>query len=182
MLGEITIMQAIKTELESRLTYVRDGDIFYAEDLGIIPDYVRFPCVGIKDGGQQNRRELAGRKISFDQVVDLLCYVQLLKPEATIIGDGTYKGILEVALDVDYILDENRLQIAGVRRCFCPDVAASNPIPLEQQNQRLAVQAKVLTHYYRVECARASILAPADDRLPSETLWPRDNWVSGQPT
>lgn len=182
MLGEITIMQAAKAELDDRLTYVRDGDIFYAEELGVLPDYVRFPCVGLKDGGQMDRRELPGRKISFTQVLDVIPYVQLLKPEATIIGDGTYKGILEVALDVDYILDENRLQIEGVLRCFCPEIAASGPIPLEQDNQRLAVQAKVMSYHYRVECARASILTPAEDLLPSETLWLRDNWESGAPT
>ena len=45
-----SLMAAVKAKLKADLSYISRGCIFVTEDEDLIPDWVRFPAIGIKDG------------------------------------------------------------------------------------------------------------------------------------
>ena len=110
------LLSAIKAQLQTDLTYVRDSDIFIAEDDDLVPQSVRFPAVGIKDGPVQ-ATELASDMMEYTLTVRIIPYVQLVKPEAAVMGDASTssKGILEMEEDIHQSLDENLLGIDGMQ-------------------------------------------------------------------
>jgi hypothetical protein len=104
------LISALQTQLQTSLAYVRDSDIFVTEDDRLIPAAVRFPAVGIKDGPivyemQTNMHE--------QHILDvkILAYVQLRKPEASIMGDASTskKGVLDIIDDIFTALKNNLL-------------------------------------------------------------------------
>ena len=110
------LLTAIKAQLQTDLTYVRDSDIFITEDDDLVPQSVRFPAVGIKDGPVQ-ATELASDMMKYIMSVRIIPYVQLVKPEAAVMGDASTssKGILEMEEDIHQSLDENDLDIDGMQ-------------------------------------------------------------------
>ena len=97
------LLTAIKLQLQTDLTYVRDKDIFVTEDDNLIPSAIKFPAVGIKDGPVVRTEEIGGM-MEYALTVKIIAYVQLLKPEAAIMG-------VEVVLSnwaaiTPYVLDD----------------------------------------------------------------------------
>jgi len=146
------LLNAIKSQLRTDLTYVRDSDIFITEAENLIPDSIRFPAVGIKDGPVA-RKELAGGMMEYTMNPKIIPYVQLTKPEAAIMGDTSTdsKGILDMEDDIHSSLDENLLNISGMQH------AASAPISPESEtfgDETEVIQRKVISYTYIKEESR----------------------------
>ena len=105
-----TLLSAIKSQLQTDLTYVRDADIFVTEDERLIPSHVKFPAVGIKDGMVGYTRATKDQEDQELQV-KVIAYQELRKPEASIMGDTatSKKGVLDMASDVISSLKNNLL-------------------------------------------------------------------------
>jgi hypothetical protein len=144
------LLTAIKTQLQSDLTYVRASDIFVTEDESLIPETVKSQAVGLKDG-PVIRKELAGRMMEYNMTVKIVLYVQLLRPEAAIIGDGTQKGILDMEADVHTALDENLLGVAGMQSAVAAPDQPESELFGDETN---AFQRKIITYEYIKEEAR----------------------------
>jgi len=148
------LLTAIKTQLRSDLTYVRDSDIFVTEDENLIPNAVKFPAVGLKDGPVQ-RIEMIGGMMEYRMTVKIIALVQLTKAEAAIMGDTSTgkKGILDLESDIHESLDENLLSITGMTEA----VAAANQPESEVFGDEVEViQRKVVGYEYVKETERPS--------------------------
>lgn len=148
------LLSAIKSQLQTDLTYVRDGDIFVTEDENLIPDAVKFPAVGLKDGPVIRTEEMGGM-MEYRMTVKILVLVQLTKPEAAIMGDTSTgkKGILDLEADIHEALDENLLSITGMQ------AAAAVPNQPESKvfgDETEVIQRKVISYEYVKETERPS--------------------------
>lgn len=145
------LLTAIESALQSGLDYVRDGDVFVTPDDNYIPEDVRFPAVGLKDGGI-SRMELPGGMLRVQMDVKIILYVQLAKNEAAIMGDaaGGRTGILDMADDIHAILDENLLSITGMQEAYSPSDQESLMVGDENET----MQRKILSYRYVKEANR----------------------------
>lgn len=149
-----TLVQAIQTALRSGIDYIRDADIVIVPHINFLPNEVRLPAIGIKDGPVR-RTELAGGMMRYAMQVKIAAWVQLMKEEAAIIGDIAgegRKGVLDTATDIHAILDENLLSISGMTKA----VSAANEPESEMilDAGKPVMQRKVLIYDYEKEEAR----------------------------
>ena len=102
------LLTAIKTQLKTSLTYVRDSDIYVTEDERMLPDAMKFPAVGIKDGSVAYTRATKSQEDQELQV-KIIVYQELQKPEASIMSDTStsQKGVLDIIGDVITALKNN---------------------------------------------------------------------------
>ncbi len=105
-----SLLTAIKSQLQSDLTYVRDADIFITEDERLVPEAVKFPAIGLKDGAVEYTIETQVQETD-ELFVKLIAYVELRKPEASIMGDSStgQKGVLDIVADIVASLTHNTL-------------------------------------------------------------------------
>jgi len=105
------LLTVIKSQLQEDLTYIRNSDIYVTEDERLIPEAVKFPAVGLKDGTIDYSIETQGANEAGDLAVKIIAYVQLQKPEAAIMGDTATgkKGVLDIIADVKASLRDNKL-------------------------------------------------------------------------
>ncbi len=138
------LITVVKTELQTDLTYVRDRDIFVTEDENLIPEQVKFPAVGIKDGAVTYAIETAEQE-SDELFLDIIAYVQITKPEAAIMGDAATgkKGVLDIIADIKTSLSGNLLG-GNVDVAVPVDSGESEPIGDEEE----AIQKKRITMKY----------------------------------
>lgn len=103
-----TLLQKIKTEIQA-IEGVRDIDVYLSVDSGIVPERVKFPCIGIKDGAVE-RSELMSECVEETFEVDIHIYQRLLK------GEDEVETILDIAEKIHDALTENYLDgyIKGV--------------------------------------------------------------------
>lgn len=139
------LLEAIKTQLKTDLTYVRGSDIFITEDERVIPDTVKFPAVGLKDGEITYDVEYQGAKENSELLVKHIAYVQLEKPEASVMGDTSTekKGVLDIIADIKESLRDNKLS-GQVNEVWLVSEAESELLADEE----LAIQMKILTMRY----------------------------------
>ncbi len=142
------LIAAIREAMRDNLTYIRPGDFFIAPHEDFIPRDVKFPCIGIKDGGII-RSEGLDSSMEYSMDVTLIAWVAIHKPEASIIGDdGTgVKGVLEVADDIHACLDENLLDIDGMIEAFSPSETGSETMGNDNQ----FLQKKKITYRYVIQ-------------------------------
>ena len=149
------LLTAIKSRVQSDLSYVRDSDVFVVEDESAYPgEATRFPAVGLKDGPVV-RRELAGGMMEYTMTVKVILFVQLSKPEATIMGDAATGrvGILDMEADVHESLDENLLGISGMQSAVAlPEQPESELFGDEKE----MLQRKMVSYEYIKETERPS--------------------------
>ncbi|MBW2673868.1 MAG: hypothetical protein JRD89_10715 [Deltaproteobacteria bacterium] len=138
------LLNAIKAELQTDLTYVRDGDIYVTEDLRLVPDAVRFPAVGLKDGAISYAIETQNQEEDTLDV-DIVAYVELRKPETSIMGDSSAgkKGVLDIITDVVTSLKGNTL--SGQADVAVP--VSETPSEL-LADENTAIQMKTITMRY----------------------------------
>ena len=139
----------VKARLDSQLDYLpmKDGTeraIFITTE-SVIPEVADFPAIGIKDGPVSYELASGTMNGAADFVVSLLIkvtvFVRLYRTEEIITGDGTEKGVLEVAADVkDALLGWN------------PDPDNGMPLLIEAEGESqilsddtVLIQAKELT-------------------------------------
>lgn len=146
------LLTAIKAQLQTDLTYIRDLDIYVTPHANYIPNATRLPCVGIKDGGI-SRNELPGGMWGVTLTVKLVVYVQLAKEEASIMGDtaSSKKGVLDIVDDIHTTLDENLLDITDMQEAFSSAESESEMFGDDED----AVQRKIVTYQYVKEEDRA---------------------------
>ena len=138
------LLTAIKTQLQTKLTYVRNGDIFVTPAENYLPAHVKFPCVGIKDGAIE--REI----VEFSGVTEerlrvlLAAFVQIVKEEDSLIGVGATKGLLDMVDDIRTALDDNLLAQASMLSNFCIEERASEMFGDEKE----LIQQKVIVYEY----------------------------------
>jgi len=142
------LLTAIQTQLRTDLTTIRDSDIYIAPHENYIPNQVRPPCVGIKDG-RIVRKELAGGMMEVTLDVTIAIFVHLAKDEASIMGDTATgkKGVLEIGEDVHTSLDESLLGITGMQEAFSPSESGSELFGDEKET----LQRKLITYQYVME-------------------------------
>lgn len=148
------LLLAIKSQLQTDLSYVRESDVFVTEDENLVPDAVMFPAVGLKDGPVQII-EMIGGMMEYRMTVKIVALVQLTKPEAAIMGDTATgkKGLLDLEADIHSSLDENLLSITGMTEA----VAAANQPESEVFGDEVEViQRKIIGYEYVKETERPS--------------------------
>lgn len=148
------LLTAIKAQLQTDLTYVRDKDVFVTEDENLMPNSVKFPAAGLKDGPVV-RVELTSGMMEYTMTVKIIAYTQLQKPEAAIMGDAATgdKGILEVEKDIHKSLDENLLSITGMQSATAlPNQPESGLFGDEME----VVSRKIISYQYVKETERPS--------------------------
>ena len=148
------LLTAIKAQLQTDLTYVRDQDVVVVEDDYLIPKAVKSPAVGLKDG-PVIRKELLSGMMEYTMTVKIILYVQLLKDEAVIMGDGSLKGILDMEADVHESLDENLLGITGMQSALALPNQPESELFGDEESGR-AWQRKVVSYEYIKEEERPS--------------------------
>jgi hypothetical protein len=149
------LLTAIKTQLQTDLTYVRDRDVFITEDENLIPSAVKFPAVGLKDGPVVRSEEIGGM-MEYTMTVKIIAYAQLSKPEAAIMGDASTgdKGILDLEKDIHKSLDEKLLSITGMTSAVAlPNQPESELFGDETE----VVVRKIISYQYVKETERPSI-------------------------
>lgn len=142
------LLNAIKAQLQTDLTYIRDGDIYITPHENYIPNHVRPPCVGIKDGPVV-KEHLMGGCARYSMSVSIVAFVQLAKDEASIIGDSSTskKGVLDISDDIETSLDDNLLSITGMQAALCSGSAESELFG----DERETLQRKIITCNYEKE-------------------------------
>jgi len=142
------LLTTIKSELQA-LSYIRPSDVFITFDDGYLPDDVRLPCIGIKDG-KTERTEGIGGCLNEKLNVSVVIWQQIYRDESSIIGDESAgrKGVLDIAEDVHDILNNNLLDLPCIQAAFCYAENASELMLTENQ----FIQRKVLSYEYEREC------------------------------
>ncbi len=115
------ILSKLKTEIPKLMSEVKAVHVLADPD--ILPETTQFPCMGIKDGPTP-RSEGLDETVSLTDTIYIYIYVQILKDEASIMGDGGQKGVLELMDDLLENFDHNLLGNI-VESAFCPEVFAS---------------------------------------------------------
>jgi len=124
---------------------VRDADVFVTEDERLIPEAVKFPAVGLKDGDITYDYVTQGASAQAELTVTAIAYAQLHKPEAAIMGDaGTgKKGVLEIIKDIAASLAGNLLS-GQANEVWLVSETASELLA----DENLAIQMKSVTLRY----------------------------------
>lgn len=146
-----SLLQAIQTALKNSVTlsYVADVDIFVTPDEDLIPVTASFPAIGLKDGAVVKEPAAFGGELSYTMNADVIVYQLLTAGETAIVGQTSpaIKGVLDMAADIDTVLRNNFLSIAGMNEAFCYQEAASETLLGENVN----LQKKRLSYTYRKE-------------------------------
>ena len=139
------LLTAIKSELRTDLTYIRDADVFITEDERLIPEAVKFPAAGLKDGDIVYDYVIQGASAQAELTVMAIAYAQLHKPEAAIMGDESTgkKGVLDIIADIVTALKNNLLS-GQANEIWLVSEAASELLA----DETLAIQMKTVTLRY----------------------------------
>jgi hypothetical protein len=149
------LLTGIQTSLKNAasLSYIADANIFITPDEDIIPMSATFPAIGLKDGPRTPVKgaTATGTKLSWDVTynVHVIIYVDLTAGETPVIGQTapSIKGILDIAPDVDAVLNENYQSIAGVLDAFCIAESESEIIG----NNDSIILKKRMTYQYEAQ-------------------------------
>ena len=139
------LLTAAKSELQADLDYVRDADVFITEDERLIPEAVKFPAVGLKDGIVEYKVLGRDEDQESDLYVKIIAYVQLEKPEAVIMGDTATgkKGVLDIIADCITSLKFNKL--SGIVNRAVPISETESELLADEET---AIQMKSVTMRY----------------------------------
>lgn len=136
------ILTYIKNLLPTEVSGIKDIEIIPDPDM--IPERVRFPFVGIKDGDITSDGGL-DPITSFE--VRLYIYVQIKKPEASIIGSGDAVGVLELSEDVLNGLDTlGNLGLSGIINNYRADTSYAS---VTGENEAGFIQRKEVRYIYK---------------------------------
>lgn len=113
------ILNALKTIIPAGMTEIKQIGIL--PDPDILPPAVQYPFVGLKDG-EITRSEGIDGTVSEIKTVIIYIYVRLLQnPEASVMGSGDEKGVLDLMEDLQSLLDHNNLSLSSVIHSFCSE-------------------------------------------------------------
>ena len=139
------LLTAIKSQLQTDLTYVRNSDIYVTEDERLIPEAVKFPAVGLKDGSVEYTSLGRDEDMQSKLYIKIIAYVQLLKPEVSVMGDSATgkKGVLDIIADCIISLKFNKL--SGIVNRAVPESETESELLADEET---AIQMKSVTMLY----------------------------------
>jgi len=138
------LLSAVKSQLQTDLTYVRESDVYVTEDERLIPEAVKFPAVALKDGEIFYSSVSQGASEQSELAVKVIAYVQLRKPEAAVMGAATgQKGVLEIIADIKSALRDDLLS-GQADEVWLVSETASELLA----DESLAIQMKSITLRY----------------------------------
>jgi len=139
----------IKSKLQTDLTYVRDGDIFITEGEGVIPDHVKSPAVGLKDGEVLYNIE-TGDQETDELFVKAIVYVQLQKPEAAVMGDAStgQKGVLDIIADIKASLDDEKF--SGIYEAAIPMSESESELIIDDDTKTGFQMKSIIMRYMKL--------------------------------
>ncbi len=105
------LLIAIKNDLKNNLSYLKNR-VYIIPDKYFPPAEAIPPFVGIKDG--KILREYKPYHRLEKLHVSIYAYVAIEKEEASVIGDNTQKGVLEIISDIHERLNKNTLSLQGI--------------------------------------------------------------------
>ncbi len=142
------LLTAIETALQSGISYMRDSDIYIADDLYRIPQGVKFPACAIKDG-IVSVVETPGGMWVLTINISIAIFVRTYKATEAVMGnaDTEAKGVLDCEADVIDTLSENMLDLAGVVLARWTGSAESEKFEDETE----AIQMKIINFQYEKE-------------------------------
>lgn len=147
------LLTALKAEIQQNISYVRNDDIFISLDESWLPHDVKFPCIGLKDGGVK-RTEKPGLWWEEEKEVRITIWVNIRKPELSLVGGAHDKGLLDIIYDdIHVLLDDNFLGLDDVIHAHCPSEAGSQ---LFAGPEKSFIQQKTVIYKYIVEGDRPS--------------------------
>lgn len=138
------LMDAVQAALQGGLPGIRSSDIYKTAHEGHVPNGVRMPCVGVKDGAIK-RREKGGDVIAATPLVKVVVYAPLGK-----IGQESDE-VLGLAKAVHDVLDDNDLGLSGVLNAFSP---AEEEVGWFSDFDGGVLLRKVITYEYETEEVR----------------------------
>ncbi|MBI9092300.1 MAG: hypothetical protein JEZ12_24055 [Desulfobacterium sp.] len=98
------LMLNIQALLREKLNDVRNRDVFLSPDLSIVPESVKFPCIGIKDG-KVGRKELSGGVLELTLPVEIAVYERLIRESETVLNTLAVCEAVHIALKGNYLGD-----------------------------------------------------------------------------
>ena len=115
------IFAALKSAIPAAMKEIKAVHVL--PDADLLPESTLYPCVGLKDG-DSNFSEGMDRTEDENGSVLIYVYVQILKEEASIMGEGSKKGVLRLVKDLRTALNWSTLG-GIVKHFYSPDVMAS---------------------------------------------------------
>jgi hypothetical protein len=115
------ILKALKSAIPAAMKEIKAVHVLPDPDL--LPESAQFPCVGLKDGDSDFSEGMDRTEVESGSVL-VYVYVQILKEEASIMGEGSKKGVLRLIRDLRTAL--NQTMLGGlVKHFYSPEVMAS---------------------------------------------------------
>lgn len=145
-----TLLVAIKSALQTRVSQVRDGDVFITPSANFIPAGVKSTlAIGIKDG-TVTMKDLTCGVVEKTLQVQVIVFIRLQKPEAAIIGDPSTSslGVLAAIDAIEAVLTDNLLAISGL---IAARPVAESASELFVGDAGSAWQTKTITYDYTWE-------------------------------
>ena len=134
------LFEAIKAALSGVFTGLRDSDILFLPDANLLPEGVRLPCIGIKDG-RMRISELMGDTLEMIYPIEVY-YFDALKN-----GDDCILNYLDKTDDIFDALKANRL--GGYVREVSP--ISATPINLMYTKKGLILRKGLFFEYEKYE-------------------------------
>ncbi len=103
-----TLLPSIQQHLQNKLEGFRDSDIYITPDLQFLPQGVKMPCIGIKDGKVEHKYLAAG-EMEYSMTVRLIMFLDLTKRKEAIVGGRWGLGILQINKQLTSLLENNNL-------------------------------------------------------------------------
>lgn len=116
------LLPAVQTALQTLSLLHRESDCYLTPHANWLPTGVRFPCLGIKDGGVI-REELAGEMVGLTMTVELVTMTLLPADGSGFVDEKSAFALLDAA---EHVLVYNLLEVPGAT-----GVSVGNDLPSE---------------------------------------------------
>lgn len=117
---------------------MRDTDIFLSPDAELIPETVKLPCIGIKDG-QVTREQLMGNAEGLTLPVEIYVYDTLVRSDKSIISVFDITTAIHGKL-ADNLLDDYIREVTPGKE---------TPIQILYREDRVILRKTLFYEYYR---------------------------------
>lgn len=137
------ILNKLKSIISAGMTDIKQISVI--PDADLLPAVVRYPFVGLKDG-ESEFTECGGESEDEKSYIMIYVYVQILKEEASLMGDGSQKGLLDLTDDLRELLNFTELD-GLISYGFCSKTLASEA---KEIGKDVFVQRKGVVFEYEV--------------------------------
>ena len=115
------ILTALRELIQDEMAEIKG--IYILPDPDMLPTVVKYPCIGLKDGESSFSEGMAESENERSSIL-IYIYQQILKEEASVMGEGGKKGVLDLMDDLRTALNFNLLNDL-IHSAYIPDVFAS---------------------------------------------------------